>query len=97
MNIDAPAAAIAEMERNMGLHEDVLRFMTVSVEALEEVLRPFCAMTAIRVPNVANVRLAVATARTAPVAMPLRPCLTTRTPERSAPNVFLTKEIKSCR
>ncbi len=36
MNIDAPAAAIAEMERLMGLNEDVLRFMTVKVEKHEE-------------------------------------------------------------
>jgi small subunit ribosomal protein S6 len=36
MNIDAPPAAIAEMERNMGLNEDVLRFMTVRVEEHEE-------------------------------------------------------------
>ncbi len=35
-NLDAPPAAVAEMERNMRLHEDVLRFMTVSVEKLEE-------------------------------------------------------------
>jgi small subunit ribosomal protein S6 len=35
-NIDAPAAAINEMERNMRLHEDILRFMTVKVEELEE-------------------------------------------------------------
>jgi len=35
-NIDAPPAAINEMERNMRLHEDVLRFMTVAVEKLEE-------------------------------------------------------------
>ena len=35
-NIDAPPAAIAEMERNMRINEDVLRFMTVSVEELEE-------------------------------------------------------------
>ncbi len=35
-NFDAPSAAIAEMERNMKLHEDVLRFMTVRVEAHEE-------------------------------------------------------------
>lgn len=33
---DAPAAAIAEMERNMRLHEDVLRYMTVSIEKLPE-------------------------------------------------------------
>jgi small subunit ribosomal protein S6 len=35
-NLDAPPAAVAEMERNMRISEDVLRFMTVSVEALEE-------------------------------------------------------------
>ncbi len=36
LNIDAPPAAIAEMERNMRLNEDVLRFMTVRVEELDE-------------------------------------------------------------
>lgn len=36
MNIDAPPAAVAEMERNMRLSEDVLRHMTVRVDALEE-------------------------------------------------------------
>jgi len=36
MDIDAPAAAISEMERQMGLSEDVLRFMTLRVDALEE-------------------------------------------------------------
>jgi small subunit ribosomal protein S6 len=35
-NIAAPPAAIAEMERNMRIHEDVLRYMTVRVEELEE-------------------------------------------------------------
>lgn len=35
-NLDAPPAAVKEMERNMGLNEDVLRFQTVRVEALEE-------------------------------------------------------------
>lgn len=35
-NLDAPAAAVNEMERNMRLHEDILRFLTVKVEALEE-------------------------------------------------------------
>lgn len=33
---DAPASAIAEMERNMRLNEDVLRFMTVRIEKLPE-------------------------------------------------------------
>ena len=34
-NIDAPSAAVNEMERNMRLNEDVLRFMTIKVEELE--------------------------------------------------------------
>lgn len=33
---DAPAAAIAEMERNIRLNEDVLRFMTVRIEKFPE-------------------------------------------------------------
>ncbi|MFJ5487137.1 30S ribosomal protein S6 [Hansschlegelia beijingensis] len=36
LNIDAPAAAVAEMERQMGISEDILRFMTIKVEELEE-------------------------------------------------------------
>ena len=36
LNIDAPAAAVIELERNMRLNEDVLRYITVRVEALEE-------------------------------------------------------------
>ena len=36
LNIDAPAAAIIELERNMRLNEDVLRYITVRVDALEE-------------------------------------------------------------
>ena len=35
MNIDAPPAAVAEMERLMGLNTDVIRFITVKVEAHE--------------------------------------------------------------
>lgn len=34
-NISAPAAAIAEMERNMSINEDVLRYMTVRVDELD--------------------------------------------------------------
>ncbi|HEX8665485.1 MAG TPA: 30S ribosomal protein S6 [Beijerinckiaceae bacterium] len=34
-NLDAPPAAVAEMERQMRINEDVLRFMTVRVDALE--------------------------------------------------------------
>ena len=36
MNIDAPPAAITEMERNMRLHDDVLRYLTVRVDELSE-------------------------------------------------------------
>ena len=36
MNIDAPPAAVAEMERQMGISEDVLRFVTIKVEEHEE-------------------------------------------------------------
>ncbi|HUI19057.1 MAG TPA: 30S ribosomal protein S6 [Alphaproteobacteria bacterium] len=35
-NLDAPAAAVKEMERNMRISEDIIRFLTVRVEALEE-------------------------------------------------------------
>lgn len=35
LSIDAPPAAVAEMERNMRIHEDVLRTLTVKVDALE--------------------------------------------------------------
>ncbi len=36
LNIDAPPAAVQEMERNMRISEDILRFLTVRVDALEE-------------------------------------------------------------
>jgi small subunit ribosomal protein S6 len=36
LNIDAPPAAVAEMERQMRINEDILRFMTVRVDELEE-------------------------------------------------------------
>jgi small subunit ribosomal protein S6 len=36
MNVDAPAAALAEVERQERLNEDVLRFLTVRVEEHEE-------------------------------------------------------------
>jgi small subunit ribosomal protein S6 len=35
LNIDAPPSAVAEMERRMGLSPDVLRFLTVRVDAHE--------------------------------------------------------------
>lgn len=36
MNIDAPHAAVAEMERQMRINEDVLRYLTIRVEEHEE-------------------------------------------------------------
>ena len=36
LNINAPAAAVAEMERQMGINEDILRFMTIRMEEHEE-------------------------------------------------------------
>jgi small subunit ribosomal protein S6 len=36
LNLDAPHAAVAEMERQMRLSEDVIRFITVRVEEHEE-------------------------------------------------------------
>ena len=35
-NIDAPAKAVAELERQMRFDEDVIRYLTVRVEELEE-------------------------------------------------------------
>lgn len=36
MDITAPAAAIHEMERQMRINEDILRYMTIAVESHEE-------------------------------------------------------------
>ena len=36
LNLDAPAPAVQEMERNMQLSEDVIRHMTLRVDELEE-------------------------------------------------------------
>jgi small subunit ribosomal protein S6 len=36
LNLDAPPAAVAEIERQERINEDVLRFMTVRVDELEE-------------------------------------------------------------
>lgn len=36
LNIDAPAPAIHEMERQMRINEDILRYMTIRVDELEE-------------------------------------------------------------
>ncbi len=35
-NLDAPPAAVRELERQMGINEDVIRYLTVRVEAHEE-------------------------------------------------------------
>ena len=36
LEVDAPAPAVAELERQTGLNEDVLRFMTIKVDAHEK-------------------------------------------------------------
>ena len=36
LNIDAPPAAIAELERTMRINEDVIRYLTIRVNALDE-------------------------------------------------------------
>jgi small subunit ribosomal protein S6 len=36
LGLDAPPASIKEMERQLGLNEDVLRFMTLRVDEIEE-------------------------------------------------------------
>ena len=36
LGIDAPPVSISEMERQLGLNEDVLRFMTIRVEEITE-------------------------------------------------------------
>src|SRR5215475_9242770 len=35
-NIDAPSAAISELERTMRINEDVLRYLTIRVDELDE-------------------------------------------------------------
>ncbi|MEQ8401740.1 MAG: 30S ribosomal protein S6 [Roseitalea porphyridii] len=36
LNVNAPAEAVHELERQQRIHEDVLRYMTVKVDELEE-------------------------------------------------------------
>jgi len=36
LNIDGPPAAIAELERTMRINEDVIRYLTIRVDVLEE-------------------------------------------------------------
>ena len=35
-NIDAPAAAVAEMERQMRINEDIIRFLTIRIDTHED-------------------------------------------------------------
>ncbi len=41
--LDSPAPAVQEMERQLGLNEDVLRYLTVKVEELDLELSPILA------------------------------------------------------
>ncbi len=43
MAVDAPPAAVKEMERQLSINEDVLRYMTVRVEELDLELSPVLA------------------------------------------------------
>ena len=43
LNIDAPAEAVHELERRLRINEDVLRFRTVKVDALDEGPSPILA------------------------------------------------------
>ena len=36
LNIDAPSAAVKELERQMGINEDVLRYITIRKDVLED-------------------------------------------------------------
>jgi small subunit ribosomal protein S6 len=36
LNIDGPAAVVAEVERQERIHEDIIRYLTVRVDELEE-------------------------------------------------------------
>jgi small subunit ribosomal protein S6 len=43
LNIDAPAAAVHELERRLRINEDVLRYLTIRVEAHDEEPSPILA------------------------------------------------------
>ena len=43
LGIDAPASAVKEMERQLSINEDVLRFMTIRVDELDMELSPILA------------------------------------------------------
>jgi small subunit ribosomal protein S6 len=40
LNMDAPSSAISEFERLMGLHEDIVRFLTIKIDAINEISSP---------------------------------------------------------
>ena len=76
LNVDAPAAAITELERTQRIHEDVLRYLTVRVEALRgrpvagdgRQVQPRRAWPAARLRRAAGVTGIVATEATAATA-----------------------------
>ena len=35
LNLDAPPAAVAELERNERIHEDIVRYLTVKIETID--------------------------------------------------------------
>jgi small subunit ribosomal protein S6 len=43
LNIDAPSEAVAELERRLRINEDVLRYLTIKVEAFDEEPSPILA------------------------------------------------------
>ena len=40
LNIDSPPTAIAEYERLMGLHEDIVRFLTIKIDEINDTPSP---------------------------------------------------------
>jgi small subunit ribosomal protein S6 len=43
LNLDAPSVAVTELERRLRINEDVLRYITIRVEALDEEPSPILA------------------------------------------------------
>ncbi len=54
IGVDAPSEAIHEMERQMRLNEDVLRYMTIRVDALDKTPSPLAQAATERHVNVAQ-------------------------------------------
>ena len=40
LNIDAPPSAVSEYERLMGLHEDIVRFLTTKIDEINDIPSP---------------------------------------------------------